>query len=205
MGRRKKYTPAQLEREIDKYFKSISYKRPLSLIIGKETRNQDGEEIIVTLYATPPTISGLCLALGINRDTWAEYCKREGYTEICADARLVVECYLSEQLVTRERNVEGIKFTLANNFGWSNGNNRHEIELGEQTRNSIEQSNITMADKMALIAEVYGDMNLILSSGQTGTEKPISDDVDETDMISDDGQVPSLGEHSDCDVKQRDK
>ena len=90
IGRPMKYeTREQLEKRINKYFEEVSE-----------------EEI---------TITGLCLYLGINKDTFYEYAKRDEFRETINLARLIVEN--SYELSLRRNGRTGDIFALKN-FGW---------------------------------------------------------------------------------------
>ena len=66
----------------------------------------------------PYTITGLCLALDICRDTLLEYMKKEDFSDTIKKAKLRVENYLEKHLITDSAST-GIIFNLKNNFGWS--------------------------------------------------------------------------------------
>ena len=72
-GRPKKYTKKSLKEAVERYFRSISRTIPAKDLAGHVIRNDDGEDIMVTEYVVPPSISGLCLYLGIDRSTWQNY------------------------------------------------------------------------------------------------------------------------------------
>ena len=61
------------------------------------------------------TISGLCLYLKINKDTFYEYAKKPEFKEIISMARLMVEH--SYELSLRKNGRTGDIFALKN-FGW---------------------------------------------------------------------------------------
>lgn len=61
------------------------------------------------------TITGLCLYLGINKDTFYEYAKRDEFKDIINLARLVVEN--SYEISLRKNGRTGDIFALKN-FGW---------------------------------------------------------------------------------------
>lgn len=61
------------------------------------------------------TITGLCIALGLNKDTFYEYGKKEEYKDIITMARLYVEN--SYELSLRKYGRTGDIFALKN-FGW---------------------------------------------------------------------------------------
>lgn len=66
----------------------------------------------------PYTITGLCIALDICRDTLSEYMKKDEFSDTIKKAKLKVENYLEKHLIT-DSSTTGIIFNLKNNFGWS--------------------------------------------------------------------------------------
>ena len=68
------------------------------------------------------TITGLCIYLGINKDTFYEYAKRDEYKEIINMARLIVEN--SYEISLRKNGRTGDIFALKN-FGWTD---KQEVE-----------------------------------------------------------------------------
>lgn len=96
-------TPEELKDKINEYFEKT-----------------DNEKI---------TITGLCLALNINKDTFYEYEKKEGYKEIIDIARLVVEN--SYELSLRKYGRTGDIFALKN-FGWTD---KQEVEAKTENVN----------------------------------------------------------------------
>lgn len=61
------------------------------------------------------TITGICLALDIDKNNFYDYEKREGYSEIVKRARLIVEN--SYEISLRKNGRTGDIFALKN-FGW---------------------------------------------------------------------------------------
>lgn len=156
-GRPKKYTKKSLQQAVDGYFASISRKVQALDDDGEVIRNDAGEPIWVTEYVRPPSVSGLCLYLGIDRSTWQNYANQELHPELAgvtAQARVRMEAYLEEQLLTREKNVQGLIFNLQNNYGWRE---KREVELGGEARRTVSQGaraqSMSIAEKMALLAE----------------------------------------------------
>ncbi len=159
-GRRKKYTKKSLKLEIDRYFGSISRvvqatemvdsgkrdDRGRPIMIPVPIKNDAGNPIMVTEYIVPPSVSGLCLYLGIDRSTWQNY--REDWPEVTEEARARIEAYLEGELLTREKSVQGIIFNLQNNYGWRQ---KQEVELGEKTREAAACSALSAKEKLALI------------------------------------------------------
>lgn len=130
-GRPRKYrTAAAFARAVDRYFRSISRTEPLTraVEVGKTAKgkpiyenqavkNDLGEPVMLQNYLEPPTMSGLCLYLGLSRDAFSEYARRPEFADTAAHARARVEAYLEAQLY-RTKQVQGIMFNLQNNFGW---------------------------------------------------------------------------------------
>lgn len=154
MSRYKKYKSGKaLQKAIDNYFDSISRLIPVNVDnrsdgLPQKVKSASGDFIVRREYLIPPTISALCLHLGISRQTWSEY--KESYPEEVADARLRIQSYLEEQLLTRRKGVQGIIFNLQNNYGYSE---KKEIELGEATRKDM-LSGMSLSEKMELIKSV---------------------------------------------------
>ncbi len=69
---------------------------------------------------------------------------------MAAEARARIEAYLEQELLTREKGLQGIIFNLQNNYGWRQ---KQEVELGEKTRSSMGAGELRIADKLALLAE----------------------------------------------------
>lgn len=152
-GRPKKYTKKGLREAIERYFRSISRTIPARDDTGGIIRNDDGEEIKVVQFVVPPSVTGMCLYLDIDRSTWQNYADAVLHPElagICQGARTRIEAYLEQELLTREKGVQGIIFNLQNNYGWRQ---KQEVELGEKTRSSMGAGELRIADKLALLAE----------------------------------------------------
>ena len=82
-------TPEQMENILNQYFKTT-----------------DENKI---------TITGICLALGLDKSTFYDYEKREEYKDIVKQARMIVEN--SYEISLRENGRTGDIFALKN-FGW---------------------------------------------------------------------------------------
>lgn len=172
MGRPRKYTTrAKLDEAVERYFRSISRtvdateEVPTGLFDDRGRQimrldkiyNDDGRPIRLVRYVKPPTVSSLCLFLGITRQTWAEYCDADRHPEFLdttARTRARMECWLEEQLLTRQKGVQGIIFNLTNNYGWSD---KREIELGGETRRAVAGEGLSVSDKLGLIAAACED------------------------------------------------
>lgn len=156
-----KYTQAEeLEQAVNAYFDAISYQEPAVVAtptgeVDEEGRIQwktrllyepgrevgmPGRPVTVTKWLRPPGVAGLCLHLGISRDTWARYAKKPAYRDVVETARFRIEDYWVSKLDSK--NDRGAKFALTNHFGWSGEwRDRQEGGVDEQTRKamSVEQ------------------------------------------------------------------
>lgn len=104
-GRPKKYTEAELmKQKIDEYFKKCDNERE------------------------PYTVTGLCLALDITRETLNQYLKNEQFSDTIKKAKLKVENYLEKHLIT-DSSTTGIIFNLKNNFGWKDKQENINVEI----------------------------------------------------------------------------
>lgn len=158
IGRPRKYeTEKELGKAIDRYFRSICRTVEARDLTGTPLLNDDGEPVEKIEYIRPPSVSGMCLFLGIDRSTWQNYCDPRQHPEfrtVTEHARARIEAYLEEQLLTREKGLQGIIFNLQNNYAWRQ---RQEVELGEQTRKSAEITGMSMEEKLAAIAQAAKD------------------------------------------------
>lgn len=77
------------------------------------------------------TLTGICLALNIDKKNFYEYEKREGYEDIVKRARMIVEN--SYEISLRENGRTGDIFALKN-FGWTD---RQEIDTNTQGKVTI--------------------------------------------------------------------
>lgn len=152
-GAPQKYkTKTSLRRAIEKYFRSISVKVPMSDLAGNPILNEDGVPVIKTEYIIPPQIPAMCLELGITDRTWRRYCDHELHPEfedVTEEAMLRFKAYLVDQSLTREKGLQGILFNLEVNHGCSR---KQEIELGEKTRSVLPKVEMTIEEKLAMIA-----------------------------------------------------
>lgn len=172
-GRPMKYTAPGLNDAVERYFRTISRtevitERVTVMIDGMpeehvvEVRNDEGEPAMRTRWLKPPSISGLCLALGIDAGTWGNYAdakKNPRHAPICAKAKMRIECYLEELLSTKEKSVQGIIFNLEHNY-WSR---EKEEAANAQPASTIE--GMSMKEKLALIRRAAG-------VSENGEDKP---------------------------------
>lgn len=136
MARPKKYsTVAALKKAVDSYFASISYQQKVIIArrellpnqqtgeitvqeVPEELLDGNGKNVMETVWLEEPSKAGLCLHLGISRDTWAEYAKCEELKPVTDYVDSVMLKHLSELLNTKN-SVQGIIFNLKANYGWT--------------------------------------------------------------------------------------
>ena len=120
-GRPRKYTEAeQMQYKIDKYFESCFI--PARDERGNIQRDYDGK--IIKRQIRPFTITGLALALDMDRRSLVNYSKDEEFFPTIKKARLKIENYLEESLISGG-NSTGVIFNLKNNYGWKD---KQEVE-----------------------------------------------------------------------------
>ena len=168
--RKKKYrTATALGKAVNAYFDSVSHTEYVTVgdsINPRRVKSDSGTYIIKREFLVPPSISALCLKLGISRQTWSEYSdpkKNPEFAEVCEMARLVIEVYLEEHLLTRRKGVQGIIFNLKNNFGWSENADSSVNEDENTGEDSLE--GMSFDEKIALISDASA-----LIAGNTDAE-----------------------------------
>ena len=135
MGERK-YTARSLKKAVERYFASITRIVPLTEPKDSGARdkmghviyeqvpviNSLGQQVEITEYIVPPSVGGLCEALGIHRATWANYCDRDKNPEMfdtTTQAQGRMRAWNEQQLLTRSgKDIKGIIFNLENNYGY---------------------------------------------------------------------------------------
>lgn len=110
-GRPKKYTEVELmQQKIDRYFKKC-----------------DNEH-------EPYTITGLALALDLDRKSINNYAKDSEFFPTIKKAKLRVENYLEKRLITSS-SATGIIFNLKNNYDWTD---KQQVEHSGNINNPFE-------------------------------------------------------------------
>ena len=129
----KKYTPRTLGKAVQRYFDSISRDEPVlerkptgeldkyghPVYADESVTNRLGEPLVRLVFLEPPTVSAMCLALGIHRSTWAEYANKPEYADTTSYAQGVMRAWNERELLVRPgKDIGGIKFNLENNYGY---------------------------------------------------------------------------------------
>lgn len=134
-GRPKKYkTAAALKKKVDAYFASISYEEPavvttptgevdemgrprMTARMLREGKDGSGAVKRTVKFLQPPTMAGLCLYLGISRETWRCYGEDDILGPVVEEARLRAEDYWMGHLTGK--GAQGAKFILTAGYGYS--------------------------------------------------------------------------------------
>lgn len=160
-GRPRVYeTPEELLRAVEDYFGRISRTVDVTELVdsGKKdsdghaiyvpvkVQNDDGEVIRRVEFLVPPSITDLCLELGITKQTWVNYRNREGYRQVAEWAKTRVESYLRRESLTRTKGLQGVIFNLEQNF-------KDEEKKEHRPVESLDLSALTDEELIALAKE----------------------------------------------------
>lgn len=176
MGRPRKMTARSLKKKIDAYFDAIRAEKPMLVkvpvmmedengrkypvldafghekMMFEQVVTADGKPATETIWIEPPSIIGLCMAIGVDRATFYRWCNPgdepdEGEKEFCniaTRARGRIEAYLTAK--TEEKcAARGAIANLEANFGWKR---RKEIGLDEQTQRAVAMTAMTTEEKL---------------------------------------------------------
>ncbi len=109
--------------------------------------NDNGEPVTDTRWFRPPSMTDLCLYLGISEARLAEAEARdESYARVAARARARIESYLQTQLELSKR-MSGIAFKLTHLYGWKN-----QPPPGAGARTLGGGESLPLAEKFKLLA-----------------------------------------------------
>jgi len=110
--------PKSFAAAAERYFRSISYTEKMQEKNGEYLISADGRPIERTVWARPPTVSGLCLALGITESELSELAGTKKYGRAVSRAMLIIENYLESELYDGGQ-YSGVIAGLKIKFGWS--------------------------------------------------------------------------------------
>lgn len=173
MPRRKKYNAKSLEKAVNAYFDALSYEKPALTLVptGKTAKNgnpemryeqvrtRDGQQALTTGWIEPPSVTGLCLHLGISRETWSAYTADEKLGPVASRAKARIESAYVARLAEGGKGMQGLIFVLKNNFGWAD---QVKVGMDQPTRNAVAGSAMTIREKEKIlrqIAQDFGDRN----------------------------------------------
>lgn len=187
MGRPRKMTARALKKKIDAYFDAIRAEKPMYVKVPVMTEDDcgikypvldafghekmmfeqvvtaDGNPATETIWVEPPSIIGLCMALGVDRATFYRWCnpgdepdeEEKEFCNIATRARGRIEAYLTAK--TEEKcAARGAIANLEANFGWKR---RKEIGLDEQTQRAVAMTAMTTEEKLQELQRMGINMN----------------------------------------------
>lgn len=102
-------SPEEMQEKINEYFAFCDTQKE---IIATDKGN-------TKVIQKPYTISGLCVFMGITKETISQYAKKPEYAPIIAQAKARVENYCEENTMAGKLNPIFSIFSLKNNFGWT--------------------------------------------------------------------------------------
>lgn len=102
-------TPEELKQKVDEYFAWCDERKAYKT-------DKNGEKLEVP-WPRPYTLSGLAEFLDCDRKTLLNYSERDQFFPTITRARRKCEQFAEEQLF--DGNDRGSKFSLINNYGWS--------------------------------------------------------------------------------------
>jgi hypothetical protein len=138
VGRPLKFnSPEELQSKIDEYFSSCGWQKKSVLVKG------DVKEID---YYEPKTITGLSLALDIDRKTLVNYKRKEEFFHTIKKARQECEKDLEVRALANDVNTTMAIFSLKNNYDWK-----------DKTEQDLNVSNEPLAKINSLLDQIKND------------------------------------------------
>jgi hypothetical protein len=110
----------ELKDAIDAYFMSI--------------KDEKGE------YIKPPTITGLAIALGTNRETLCNYEEKEQFFDTIKEAKSRCEEWVEQNALIGKANATFSIFNLKNNYGWKD-------KTESEVKNTVKFEQLSDEDK----------------------------------------------------------
>lgn len=128
--------------------------RPVVFETHEDLENAiDGYFEAYSTEGRPLTVLGMCVHIGICRDTLIEYGKKSlEFSDTVKKAKGIIEAYAEECLFTN-KNTAGIIFNLKNNFGW-----KDKREIGLNSRNLNIDADIGSTDDPKELSRLYSEM-----------------------------------------------
>lgn len=133
----------------------------------------------------PPTVIGLCLWLGISRQTLLNYKAKERFGPVIARAMQVIELGYESSLVNKDMS-HGAKFSLNVNFAWIE---RKALELSGPEGEPISFAEIEGFEKLLTPVDLDDDPELDMDAIREDAERR-----GDTEDLDDDEAAAGLGE-----------
>lgn len=160
MAEKKYKSAAALRASCEEYFRSISRTVTAServptgeidkyghdIFESRDIFNDDGAPIQYIEYAVPPSITALCIYLGISRETWRRYISTdEKWSAVGTWVKQKIRSFLLHELMTRTKGIRAVEINLERNY--SEG---EEIVVGS----SGGMAELTADQKLAFIHQL---------------------------------------------------
>ena len=143
VGRKKLYnTVEEMQPIIDQYFNDCDDKR--EVVTDEKTGRSK-------LLYEPYTVSGLCIALNMCRETLGDYQRDELFSDTIKKAKHKIENWLEKNSLMGVTNPAVSIFNLKNNFGWTD---KTETEISNKKGESFRYENMTEVEQIARIEEL---------------------------------------------------
>ena len=105
--------------------------RPLQFSSSEEMQEKIDSFFNACIQEKEPfTVTGLCLALDLDRSTLIDYARRPAFTNTIKQAKMRIENFCEKELFSNKPNTTGVIFNLKHNFRWSD---RSSIEVQTDT------------------------------------------------------------------------
>lgn len=198
MGRPRKMTARALKKKIDAYFDSIRAEKPMLVkvpvmmeddcgikypvldafghekMMFEQVVTADGKPATETIWIEPPSIIGLCMAIGVDRATFYRWCnpgdepgeEEKEFCNIATRARGRIEAYLTAKTEGKGA-ARGAIANLEANFGWKR---RKEIGLDEQTQRAVAMTAMTTEEKLQELQKMGINMTFEETEGKDDDE-----------------------------------
>jgi hypothetical protein len=140
-GRPPKFTSAvDMQIAIDKYFADCDPHVADFTYIKTHKDGSQTEEVIKKITDQKPyTMSGLALALDMDRKTLLNYSKKDEFFPTVKKARDKVEAYVESLMLKSNGVVAGVIFNAKNNFDWKD-KQETDVNLNTEVKLSDEQA-----------------------------------------------------------------
>lgn len=130
-------TPEDMQERIDLYFELVRANRAETHeVIEKElTEHKDFKALSRDISDTFPTVTGLCIALGMTRQALLDYQGKPEFLDTIKKAKMKIENAVEQKLF--QNNATGAIFNLKNNFSWEDASKRDITSGGEPIKSLL--------------------------------------------------------------------
>jgi hypothetical protein len=98
----------------------------------REAVGEDGEVIYLRQWFSPPTVSGLCLEIGVSVGEWESFRYDSELGAVVDYMETVIRAYCENELATRQKNISGIIWQLEHSPLPSRADGSGELTMQER-------------------------------------------------------------------------